>query len=129
MENITSLNEFAKDIHKNAIKKGFWKDTNVPTKLMLIVTEISEACEADRKQQHADMDKFNKDKQGTPFHEQFNFIKSFEDNIKDSFEDELADAVIRIVDLCSYYKIDLLSYMKMKNEYNKTRDFIHNKKY
>jgi hypothetical protein len=44
------LNEISKQIHENAKAKGFWdKDRNHGEMLMLIVSEVSEAMEADRK--------------------------------------------------------------------------------
>ena len=62
--------ELATRAHDNAVKHGFWDvKTDVATKLMLIVTELAEACEADR---HGD---------------------------RGEFEVEIADTFIRLADL------------------------------
>jgi len=51
------LNKLAEEIHKNAVDKGFWeKPVEVGTSLMLIVSELGEALEADRKGDFADLD-------------------------------------------------------------------------
>ena len=45
------LNEIRDAIHANSIAKGFWEEpnTNITEKIMLVVTELSEAVEAMRK--------------------------------------------------------------------------------
>lgn len=62
--------------------------------LMLVISEIGEAVEADRKNLHADVLKFNFMCEPQFFNENF---KTF---IKDTVEDELADVAIRIFDFC-----------------------------
>ncbi len=47
-------NEFAYKAHKNAKKKGFWKERlSYEHCLMLVITDIAEAIEADRKDRRA----------------------------------------------------------------------------
>ncbi len=46
-----------------------------------------------------------------------------------AFEDELADAVIRIFDLCGGLGIDLQKQIEWKTEYNKGRKKKHGKRY
>lgn len=43
------LNDLADEVHDIAIKHGFWDNDNVPTKLMLIVSEVAEAMEDHRR--------------------------------------------------------------------------------
>ena len=57
------------------------------------------------------------------------FIEHFEKTEKDTFQDELADAVIRILDLAEHFEIDLQAHIKAKHRYNTTREFMHGKKY
>jgi|GEM_PF-1356574 len=106
----------------NALWHGFHhKDQNVGEMLMLIVSELSEALEADRKNRHCvDSDQL--------LSEPIN-ISVFEDEVKDTFEDELADAVIRIGDLCGYLNINLEKYIKAKMKYNESRPYKHGKEY
>lgn len=112
------LNELAKEIHDNAVNKGFYsKPLETGTLLMLCVSELSEALEADRKDNHADLESYEL------------FDSDFEDSIKDTFEDELADSLIRILDLCAAKKIDIDTHVRLKMEYNKGREKLHGKKY
>ena len=79
--------------------------------LMLIITEVAEAVQADRKDKHADVAKF-KEWQGNslPLSEETRirrFKEDFEAYIKNSVEDELADVVIRCLDLAGVRGIDL----------------------
>ena len=71
--------------------------------MMLIITEISEAVNADRKGKHADVEEFNKTTKITDF----GFMRTFEKCIKDSVCDELADVVIRCLDFAGLKKIDI----------------------
>ena len=79
--------------------------------IMLIITEIAEAVQADRKDKHADIAKF-KEWQGNslPLSEETRirrFKEDFEAYIKNSVEDELADVVIRCLDLAGLRKVEL----------------------
>lgn len=126
MEKAKSLNELAKRIHADQVEKGFYKDERqIGTLLMLIVSELSEALEADRKGRHVDLSMKHpvmdlvdlKDK------------KTFEELVKDTFEDEIADAMIRLLDLCGYLGIDIEKHIELKNEYNRKRMPKHGKQY
>ncbi|MCB9500267.1 MAG: hypothetical protein H6690_03350 [Erysipelotrichaceae bacterium] len=123
-----NLKRIAKDIHKNAIEKGFWDKENVAEKLMLIVSELSEAMEADRKNKFmasnawSNMDAYNNSSNNS-------WMTAFEANIKDTFEDELADTFIRLLDLAERKGVDLEKHVQAKHKYNKLRPFMHGKKY
>jgi NTP pyrophosphatase (non-canonical NTP hydrolase) len=132
------INEAIAESHNTAKEKGFWDkpNWNIGEKLMLITSELGEALEADRKDQYADVDNFNKGLtnelgQVPLFQDEADekFVKSFETNLKDKFEDELADATIRLFDLAGKMNIDLEYFMMMKMKYNKTRTRLHGKKY
>ena len=79
-----------------------WHDEELPdeTYLMLIITEIAEAVQADRKNLHADVEAFKK------YEEIIDFKENFERQIKNTVEEELADVVIRCLDLAGLKKID-----------------------
>lgn len=53
----------------------------------------------------------------------------FESHYKDTFEDEIADAIIRLLDLSAGLEIDIERHIQKKIEYNKTRERLHGKKY
>ena len=119
---IVKLNELSKVIHDIAISKGFWdKPSETGTLLMLVTSELPEALEADRKGKYADTK--------SHFDSNLDYIESFEANIKDTFEDELADALIRILDICGSRKINISQHVLLKLKYNQTRPYKHGKKY
>ena len=55
--------------------------------------------------------------------------EAFEHCIKDSFEDEITDAVIRLFDLAAGLNINLDKHIEAKLAYNRSRDRFHGKKY
>lgn len=99
---------------------------------MLIVSECSEAMEADREGREANIKGFNQMMEGWDedhFAYDNGFKIAFKKTIKDSFADELADAVIRIMDLSYSKGIDLEWHIRMKMKYNSMREHMHGKKY
>lgn len=100
------LQTWAKDIHENAIKKGFYpenpKDRNDNEMLMLIICELDEAVEAHREDRWMDgkpgiiPEELAKDPD--------NFKANFKAWVKDTVEDEMADALIRILDFTEHNK-------------------------
>lgn len=121
-----NLKELGVEVNKLSHEKGFYdKPVQVPEKLMLIVSELSEALEAHRKDRFASVDGFynRHDIEGG------SFDKAFLENIKDTFEDEMADAAIRLFDLCEELRIDLGLHVELKHKYNSTRPYMHGKKY
>ena len=97
-------NELRDRAYDNACKHGFHdKEYSDEHWLMLIITEIGEAVNADRKGKHANVEEFNKTTKITDF----GFMRTFEKCIKDSVCDELADVVIRCLDFAGLKKIDI----------------------
>ncbi len=101
--------------HSNAVEKGFYPEgveKNIGELLMLIVSELGEALEAHRKNRFADwtgyqnhLDYYDSwDKKSPGYLSQIPI--SFRRNIKDTFEDEIADVYIRLFDLCGYLHIN-----------------------
>lgn len=149
-----TINEIIKQSHNNAVKKGFYdcpncdgkgikgsfecpfcngsgkSQKNIGELLMLVVSELGEALEAHRKgKRSVKFDVFENDGLCV-----WNFTKKddidyFKGNIKDTFEDELADAVIRICDMCGYLNIYLEKHIELKMRYNETREYKHGKAY
>lgn len=101
------LNDLAKEIHQNAKDKGFWDSPrNTGELFMLIISEASEALEAHRKVRKADLKQFALPNNGNVTDEQW-FKISFENCIKDTTADEIADVVIRILDYCASQEIEI----------------------
>ena len=118
------LNDMAKEIYLGNVSRGFWeKKREIGTLLMLVTSELSEALEADRKDHHcvADLRNCFPD---SGFDKEF-----FEKNVKDTFEDEIADAIIRLLDLCGHMNINIDDHIKAKLHYNATRGYKHGKRY
>ena len=127
------LNEIRDAIHNNSVAKGFWEEpnTNITEKIMLVVTELSEAVEAMRKLSKNELNVHVK-AHNSMIHsfdlEGYN-KENFEQYTKDSVGDEFADSIIRILDLCGKLGIDIEGHIKYKMEYNSTRPYMHGKQF
>lgn len=107
-----NLNELRDKAYRIACDHGFHdKELSNEHCLMLVITELSEAVEADRKGRLGNRCKsrfeMEYNRYPTLVEEEKRFKCSFEKHIKDSLFDELSDAVIRLLDLCGMCKIDL----------------------
>lgn len=141
------INEVCDAAHKTATEKGFWEDYDrimaliplgelhdsakkafLSQKIMLTVSELGESMEALRKNRSAKVKDYSLDMFGIDDNQE-TFTVAFEKNIKDTFEDELADALIRIYDLAGKMDIDLDWHVKLKMRYNSTRPHKHGKKF
>ena len=101
------LNDLAKEIHQNAKDKGFWDlPRNTGELFMLIISEASEALEAHRKGRRADLKKFALPHNRNVSDDEW-FKISFENCVKDTTADEIADVVIRILDYCCVSEIEI----------------------
>lgn len=108
--------ETIKRAHKTAVEHGFWDaKPNYLHLAMLVITELSEAIDADRHNRHAERKKYEDmrviiDKSALGFKERLNKRKNaFEMCIKDTVEDELADASIRLMDMMGQYESVIIS--------------------
>lgn len=120
------LNNLANEIYNNNVDKGFYdQPMPIASRLALIHSEVSEALEADRKELHSLVDI----KELVKYENDDAFVKHFLSTVKDTFEDELADALIRVLDLAASGGIDIESHVLAKIRYNKTPPYKHGKKY
>lgn len=102
-----NLNELRDKAYQCALVHG-WHEDNLSDEhfLCLVISELMEAVEADRKGMHADYEpfKYYMNKKSRSDDE---FIYAFGNVIKDTVCDELADACIRMLDLAGLRNIDL----------------------
>lgn len=107
LETIVILQLLQESIHQANVDAGWWTDLETGERkqrnkgelLMLIVTEIAEAMEGERKDLMDDKLPHRK-----------------------NAEVELADAFIRILDYCGGFGYDLAGAMQDKLEFNRTRE-------
>ncbi len=119
-------NELRDEIHAIAVEHG-WHETKQPSShwLCLVISELMEAVEADRKGIKSQIVRFNKDMdylihEFKLYGERYNkaFMDEFSRYIKDTVEDELADAVIRLLDFAGETgtDIDIMANLLEHNE-------------
>ena len=110
-----NLNELRDKAYQCAVKHG-WHEENLSNEhfLCLVISELMEAVEADRKGIKSQAVRFNKDMdylihELKLYGEKYDkaYIEIFNRYIKDSVEDELADACIRLLDLAGLRSVDL----------------------
>lgn len=133
---VETLHDLMEKIHGAAVKKGFWKEErHFGLLLMLVNTELCEALEAHRisKPRAKLCNVFIE----APFDQTIRygereierFIKLFEKDVRGTIDEEIADAVIRLLDICGHYHINIGRVIELKMLYNKTREYMHGKKY
>lgn len=127
-----ALNALAAEIHDIALEKGFWEqDENpliIPTKLALIVDECSEALKVHR-EDYAGTEKC--DCFAPCNGECYDCTNPSEMTVgqAEDFGEELADIIIRTLDLSYHYQIDIGAHISDKITKNRGRPHKHGKRY
>lgn len=124
-----TISDIIQRAHDNAVKHGFWDPApEFGTAIALIHSELSEALE--------EMRAGNKirPKDPTPmiYFSGGGYVATDTTRVCTKPEGvavELADAVIRIADLCGHLGIDLEAAIALKMDYNETRPFKHGKRF
>ena len=102
-----SVNDMGSEFHRLSVDKGWWDGgRNVGELLMLVNCELSEAMEEYR--------------DGSQMDEVY-----FVNGKPEGFPVEIADALIRLLDICDAFSIDIDRAVDLKHEYNKTRPYRH----
>ena len=112
-----TISEWQTEVHKVARDHGWYDDVtktprDIASMLCNVHAEVSEALEDVRA--------------GRMESSSLNSYSQFQIPIKpEGFPSELADIVIRVMDMAEWLGIDLEEQIKIKNEYNKTRGKRH----
>jgi hypothetical protein len=107
-----TLAQLQRDCHLNSVNHDFWKNSpNIPEKLCLIHSEVSEALEEYRN--------------GRELGEVWYSIDKYGKEKPEGFCMELADIMIRCMDLADFAGVDLWHAIQLKHAYNKTRPIMH----
>jgi NTP pyrophosphatase (non-canonical NTP hydrolase) len=104
MSESMSVAKLQQEIHRTAVEHGWWdQERPMGEVLMLAVTELAEAMEAYRA--------------GNPMSEKIDGFSKV--------EEELADTMIRILDMAGGMGFDIEGALRAKMAYNKTRPYRH----
>lgn len=113
-----ALNEIADEISTVSEAKGFWPDQDpiwlIATKLALIDSEVAEALEVHR-------ERFDDDEEDP--------VTSWTPMQEDKFAEEIADIIIRALDLGGFCGFDIGNIVLSKIEINKGRPPKHGKRF
>lgn len=106
---IENFNDYVKRAHETACAHGFHDERFSSAHcLMLVITEISEMVEADRKNRHAAYSAIDYCDKHPEDVDEKSWATYFERDVKNTVEDEMADVCIRIFDICGEFNIDML---------------------
>lgn len=107
--NTETIQKLIGEAYQNAKQKGF-HDEHYSDKhyIALIITELSEMVEAHRKNKRCELGADGLKRLSKLTADNL-FSKEFECNVKDTYEDEIADTIIRTFDLAGLRNITLLS--------------------
>lgn len=121
--NTDLLNLWADAAFDTASRHGFHDEQYGETYYMgLVLSEVGEIINADRKGKHADLEGYETAIKTTEYHRQ-----AFETYIKDTVEDEFADVVIRLLDFAgaSLVTLEYIGEEERDEAFRKAYDYTY----
>lgn len=114
------LSDYITTCYSIATEKGFYSDDKtIDDHIMGVLSEFTEAYEADRNDRKADFITYSTIMNGkNPFMKK----RAYKEYISGSFEDELADKFIRMFNLCGHY-VDSLNYDVIDKSFNNFKPY------
>lgn len=127
--NIMNIIELIDKSHLLAIQKGFWDEKRDDSeRTLLIISNVGDIVKAHRRNKFADWIRYDStlSKTDSGHSDGHDFKISFEEYIKDSFEDEIANVIIRICDFIGGNKVDIFELNPWMREYSELpiNDFL-----
>jgi len=107
------IQDVQREVHKTACEKGWWdKPRDVGELLANVHAEVSESWEEYRRPDH-----------------DLGLVYYRHDSLKpEGFPVELADIIIRVLDIADHYNINMAHVINTKMRYNRTRPYRHGNK-
>lgn len=138
---MTDILTLQREVHQNSVDHGFWEaSADIPTKIALIHSELSEALEdyRDGKMEVYFVETLAEGvnlKIAAGDHARYygggrelSLSEAIADRKPEGFPVELADVVIRCMDLAGHLGIDLGAVVELKMAYNAGRPHLHGRK-
>lgn len=114
---IKEINEFSDEAHENAVAHGWWeKEPSFGDLIALCHSELSEALEEYRKggTQGQKSDRYHRD-----------VLRYSDEGKPEGILPELADVILRILDMCGKNGWDIGRAIIEKHDFNVTRPYKH----
>jgi NTP pyrophosphatase (non-canonical NTP hydrolase) len=114
-----NIRELIEESHKISREKGFWDgDKNHSETVLFIIANVGDVVKARREKRMANWVAYSSATIGIEDHKDIRVKVAFEEHIKDTFEDEIANVMIRICDFLGGTRV------KMTELQPWTRDYV-----
>lgn len=125
-----SLNEWAAEIHENAVAHGWWDDQpSFGDITALCHSELSEALEEYRNRRPlVYCEAIETNAACSPTCDGTDCLRHSPGRKPEGIATEMIDCIIRILDWCAFAGVDVDTLLALKHKYNKTRPYRHGDK-
>lgn len=120
------INDFAKEVHENAKAHGWWdEERSFGDLISLCHSELSEALEEYRNGHKPNETYYSCKKNSYIAGECDGVCSECPSGKMEGVPSELADVIIRVLDMAEHYGIDIEAALSQKHAYNLTRPYKH----